>query len=211
MSRNYLEAFAVIVIAFALGFFLLLPKTQELRDLQTRVQGKTSELKERGEYYATLRALMDDLNYYREGLEKIGTAFPEGADAAAVMDFAQSAAMQSGLAVKGADYSYSAPEAPVDMSVDAPVDVNAGLPPAEVFSKRYVISMELTGNYGSLKNFLSIIEHSSRLIAVESLDIGSRSEIDGEGQSPETPSLSASGETDEKVLDYSIKLSANYY
>jgi hypothetical protein len=73
--------------------------------------------------------------------------------------------------------------------------------------------MELTGNYGSLKNFLSIIERSSRLIAVESLDIGSKSEIGGERQSPETPSLpaAADGETEEKVLDYSIKLSANYY
>lgn len=217
MSRNYLEAFAILIIAFALGFFLLLPKTQELRDLQTRVQGKIAELKERGEYYAGLRVMVDDLNYHREGLEKIGTALPEGADAAAVMGFAQTAAMQSGLAVKGADYSYSAPEVPVDMSADMPVDVsvdaNAGLPPAEVFSKKYVISMELTGNYGSLKNFLSIIERSSRLIAVESLDIGSKSEIGGERQSPETPSLpaAADGETEEKVLDYSIKLSANYY
>jgi len=200
MSRNYLEAFAILIIAFALGFFLLLPKTQELRDLQARVQSKTGELKERGEYYAALRAMVDDLSYHREGLEKIGTALPEGADAAAVMDFAQTAEMHSGLSVKDVEYSGTA----------AGTDTGADPTSPEASLKNYTISLKLSGSYGNFKSFLAVIENSSRLISVESLDIDSKSEIERKGESPEEKSapLAAEGE---KILDYDVKLSTNYY
>lgn len=203
MSRNYLEAFAILIIAFALGFFLLLPKCQNLRDLQSKVQIKTGELREREEYYAGLKAIMDDLNYYRENLEKIGSALPVGADAAAMMDFAKNAAMNSGLAVKGIEYSGAA-------GTSAAPDVAADPTLPEVSLKNYTISLKLSGSYGNFKSFLAVIENSSRLITVESLGVASKSEIKSGGESPEEESapLPAAGE---KILDYDVKLSTNYY
>ncbi|MFZ3100319.1 MAG: type 4a pilus biogenesis protein PilO [Minisyncoccales bacterium] len=200
MSRNYLEAFAILIIAFALGFFLLLPKCQSLRDLQGQVQIKAGELKEREEYYAGLKAIMDDLNYYRENLEKIGSALPVGADAAAMMDFAKNAAMNSGLAVKGIEYS----------GAGAGADNAADPTSPETSLKNYTISLKLSGSYGNFKSFLAIIENSSRLITVESLGVASKSEIKSGGESPEEESvpLPPAGE---KILDYDVKLSTNYY
>jgi hypothetical protein len=95
MSRNYLEAFAILIIALALGFFLLLPKCQSLRDLQSKVQIKTGELRDtRRNIMPGLRAIMDDLNYYRENFGKDRAVLcPPAADAAAMMDFAKNAAM----------------------------------------------------------------------------------------------------------------------
>ena len=204
MSRNYLEAFAILIIALALGFFLLLPKCQSLRDLQSKVQIKTGELREREEYYAGLRAIMDDLNYYRENLEKIGSALPAGADAAAMMDFAKNAAMHSGLSVKGIEYSGA--------GADAGGASNAADDPtlSEVSLKNYTISLKLSGSYGNFKSFLAVIENSSRLITIESLGVASKSEIESGGESPEEKSapLAAEGE---KILDYDVKLSTNYY
>jgi len=201
MSRNYLEAFAILIIALALGFFLLLPKCQSLQDLQSKVQIKTGELREREEYYAGLRAIMDDLNYYRENLEKIGSALPAGADAAAMMDFAKNAAMHSGLSVKGIEYSGAG--AGASGAADDPT-----LP--EVSLKNYTISLKLSGSYGNFKSFLAVIENSSRLITIESLGVASKSEIESGGESPEEKSapLAAEGE---KILDYDVKLSTNYY
>ncbi len=197
MSRNYLEAFAIFIIAFALGFFLLLPKTQELRDLQVQVQNKMGELKEREKYYAGLKAIMDDLNHYRENLEKINSALPVGADAAAMMYFTKNAAMHSGLSVKGIEYSGAAAAAADPTS-------------PEVSLKNYTVSLKLSGSYGNFKSFLAVIENSSRLITIESLGVDSGSEIKGEGESPEKESVPLPAEG-EKILDYDIKLSVNYY
>jgi len=197
----------ILIIAFALGFFLLLPKCQSLRDLQSQVQIKTGELREREEYYAGLKAIMDDLDYYRENLEKIGSALPAGADAAAVMNFTKNAAMQSGLAVKDIEYSGAGAVAEVAEFADAAAE--SELP--EVSLKNYAVSLKLSGSYGSFKNFLAIIENSSRLITVKSLGVDSKSEIKSESESPEEGIAPPPAVEGEKILDYDVKLLVNYY
>jgi len=196
MSKNYLEAFAILVIAFALGFFLLLPKYQESQNAKVRVEEKKAEIKARADYYANLEAIMEDLRYYQENMEKIDTALPDSLDAAAVMNFAQMAAMQTGLAVKSIDYA-----APGSAPSSGGLSLGS-----------YSVSMRLAGTYSGLKNFLSIIERSSRLIAVSSINVQSGWEEEKKEKEKNNAKANnpAQAPTD-KILDYEVKLLAHYY
>ncbi len=200
MSRNYLEAFAILIIAFALGFFLLLPKYQESQAAKTRVEEKKAEIKARADYYADLGAIMKDLEHYGENMEKINTALPDSLDAPAVMNFAKEAAMQAGLFVKGVDYSGAGGLSSSDEASSSGVSsLNS-----------YSISVKLTGTYSGLKNFLSIIERSSRLIAVSSVGIQAEQKKEGEGENNEN-ARDSSQAAEDKILDCDVKLSAHYY
>jgi len=152
---------------------------------------------------------MDDLDYYRENLEKIGSALPAGADAAAVMNFTKNAAMQSGLAVKDIEYSGGGAVAVAEVAEFADAAAESELP--EVSLKNYAVSLKLSGSYGSFKNFLAIIENSSRLITVKSLGVDSKSEIKNESESPEEGIAPPPAVEGEKILDYDVKLLVNYY
>ncbi len=196
MSRNYLEAFTILIITFALGFFLVLPKYQESQDTKRQVEEKKNEIKNRAEYYAGLDAIMADLEYYQENMQKVDTAIPDNSDVAAMMNFAQAAAMQAGLAVKGIEHSGAA-------AVPASVS-------GEPVLGKYVVSIQLAGGYGNFKNFLSIIERSTRLIAVESAGVRAdqeKEEDQSRNEAPKTISQEESGE----IINYEVKLSANYY
>jgi len=198
MSRNYLEAFTILIITFALGFFLVLPKYQESQDIKRQVEEKKNEIKNRAEYYAGLDAIMADLKYYQENMQKVNTAIPDNLDVAATMNFAQAAAMQAGLAVKGIEHSGAA-------AVRAPVS-------DEPVLGKYVVSIQLAGGYGNFKNFLSIIEHSSRLIAVESVGVrADQEEEEKEDQSQNEEDKTTSQEESGEIINYEVKLSANYY
>jgi len=45
MSRNYLEAFAIILIAVGVGFFLVLPKYNDLQATKMKIAEKTRKSK----------------------------------------------------------------------------------------------------------------------------------------------------------------------
>jgi Tfp pilus assembly protein PilO len=200
MSRNYLEAFAILIIAFALGFFLLLPKYQESQAAKARIEEKKAEIKARADYYAGLGAIMKDLEHYGENMEKINTALPDSLDAPAVMNFAKEAAMQSGLFVKGVDYSGAGSPPSSDETL------SSGTSPLNSYS----VSVKLTGTYSGLKNFLSIIERSSRLIAVSSIGIQAEEKKEGEIEDNEN-ARDSSPAAEDKILDCVVKLSAHYY
>jgi Tfp pilus assembly protein PilO len=193
MSRNYLEAFVVLIVAAALGFFLVIPKYQELQEIRRQVVEKTAEIKNRQNYYADLAAMAADLDQYRSGFEKIDSALPDNLDAPALMSFAQAAALQSGLAVKNIDFGGASPSSPSG---------EEGLT-----LQKYGISIQLEGSYANFKNFLSIIERSSRLAAVDSISVKSSGVQIAVGSGENNNSEKAG----EKPLDYEVKLSAHYY
>lgn len=195
--------------AFALGFFLVLPKYQEAQMIGAQAEEKIVEIQKRTDYYDALVAIADQLDQCAESYKKIETALPDNPDASALMSFAQAAAMQSGLAVKNISYSQSGssssslPAAGRDSSEKT----------ASLLLREYGVDIGLSGNYESLKNFLQIVEKSSRLITVKSINLQSEEKDDGENQDMEiaaAPKNDSSGQ-DDQIIDYEIKLSAHYY
>lgn len=196
MSRNYLESFAILIITFGLGFFLVMPKYQELQTVNARIKEKKAEIAAQANYYAGLEAMMSDLDRYHENLSKIDAALPEGLDAPAVMNFVQAAAMQAGLALQ--DISYTGAGKNI-----SPVS-GTSLP-------SYEVSLKASGSYGNFKNFLSIVERSSRLISVISLSVNAKSDISNPNDGANLIAEKKESASSDKILDYEIKISANYY
>jgi Tfp pilus assembly protein PilO len=215
MSRNYLEAVVVLMVAAALGFFLVYPKYNEFQGIEQQKEEKIAEMKNRREYYADLGLVAADLDRYRDNFKKIDTALPDKPDAPAVMSFIQAAAMQSGLVLKGVDYvgaDNMSPSALGARSALAAEQVDPAAEEASAGLQNYRVAVKLAGSYASFKNFLSAINRSSRLIAVDSVGVASVPESEGGSQSG-NKSAAAGKDTGgiDKILDYEVKFLANYY
>lgn len=193
MSRNYLEAFIVAIVAGALGFFMVLPQYQKLDDIEGKIEEKNAEIRNRQSYYANLQKIVDELGQYSDSLVKIDTAFPENPDAPDLMDFLQTAAMQSGLIMGKIEYS-----AQKLASRQTKEKTKNAL-------SNYNISAQLTGNYANFKDFLSRIERSSRLAGTTKIN------IDNGDYGQQTGQALSGEEGGEEILNYNIKISANYY
>jgi|GEM_PF-599157 len=206
MSRNYLEAFIIVLITAALGFFLVLPKYDEQKGIRQKIEEKNAEVKNRQDYYNNLENEVADLERYSEALQKVDTALPDAPDAPALMNFIQAAAMQSGLILKSVDYSG------VDKSSDSAtagkLTNKEGQLAAKNSLKNYGVAVGLTGNYSNFKDFLSRIEHSSRMAEVDVIGVGVNDENSGESEEQKPKEKVNPADV---ILEYEIKLTANYY
>ncbi|MFA6376198.1 MAG: hypothetical protein WCX69_02230 [Candidatus Paceibacterota bacterium] len=216
MSRNYLEAFVIILVTIALGYFLVWPKNVELKDIRAQIDQKNAEIENRENYYANLEIALFDINQYGEIVKKIDTAFPVDPDAPSFMNFLQAAAMQSGLVLGNADYSGSAK---VEVSAPKKIVGQSSVQPdvPQSYSlQNYSVSVQLTGNYANFKDFLSRMEHSSRLAEVGTINVSSKKDESGkkgENEKEELPVSMTAQKQDpsEAVLNYNVKLIANHY
>ena len=213
MSRNYLEAFVILLIAAGLGFFLVLPKYNELQETKVKIAEKNVEIENRQDYFAALSQAAIELSQYEANMEKIESAFPTSIDAPALMNFTQMAAMQSGLIVKNISYSggggsMAAKEGGEEVSVGG-----SGFKLSD-----YSIETELIGSYSNFKDFLSRLEFSSRLITTSTVEIGSGETVKAGSSSNKGGAVnSTNAAKDEEVnaidpiLNFKVKLTVNYY
>lgn len=217
MSRNYLEAFVIVIVAAGFGFFLTWPKLLELRDIEQKINEKIYMEKSLQEHYSSLEKISMDLGNYKNNLLKIKSAFPTTLDSPALMSFIQATAMQSGLVLKGVEYSGSAAatdgavtkvsgvaEESADMSGDTSTVKNA--------LRKYNVSVSLMGSYNDFKGFLSRIERSSRLIEFGQISIESaKEEAPAGGVSVAKVDQEKEVDAADQALNYSVSLSVNYY
>jgi len=207
MSRNYLEAFIVIIIAAALGFFLVWPKYGQWQEIGQKIEDKTAEIKNRQNYYANLEQISADFSQYAANLKKIETALPVEMDAPALMSFAQAAAMQSGLIIKKIDYQYQERS---DLNLTINNSFGEGVEPqaGERLVHNYSISLELAGTYDNFKDFISRVERSSRLIEISMIGIDAKKKDNTQKEKEKSQK-----ETDQtnQIINYAVQLSANYY
>ena len=142
-----------LILLFAIFYFL--PRYQELRYIEKEVEMKEEELSRREERIRELKSLQEELGNYREQLAKIDSALPVDEDLPALFDFLQKAASQSGLVLKSISHSA------------------AKLSPDFADLKETEVSLELSGVYDSLKNFLPVLETTARLIETQSVSFSS--------------------------------------
>jgi Tfp pilus assembly protein PilO len=207
MSRNYLEAFIVVLVTTAFWYFLVLPQNGELADVKQKIEEKNAEMKNRQDYYDNLEKAVAELDQYAGTLKKVETAFPDNQDAAPLLSFLQSAAMQSGLILKSANYSG---KTMVGVANLAGIGVQEPAGSKETTLQTYDVLIELTGSYPNFKDFLSRVEHSSRLIDLNLVSVSStkdKSEDAQGSQTQKTPKESPSSVS----LNYTIKATAGYY
>jgi Tfp pilus assembly protein PilO len=212
MSRNYLEAFIILLIAVGLGFFLVLPQYYKLQEAKMQIAEKNAEIENRQEYFAALSQARIELAQYEANLEKVESAFPDAIDAPALMNFTQTAAMQSGLIVKNISFAGSSATAVASKAAKANADET--VPTLKLGN--YAIEGELIGSYNNFKDFLSRLEFSSRLINAESIEVAPGASVDATSSKKTAPKTAETIKQDktaalDPVLNFKVKLSANYY
>ncbi len=142
-----------LLISFAWGIFFLSPKNKTLNFLKEEIGQKQFELQSQEEYLANLTRTAENLKNYQIQLAKIDSALPDTPELPALFDFLQKSASQSGLVLKG-------------------LEATSGTQ-AEEGLRETRLNLLLIGSYTSFKNFLSVLEYSSRLIETESLTFSS--------------------------------------
>lgn len=145
-------------LALGLGLGLLWPKYQFLQSLQAQIKEEEEELQTKTEYFSQIKKILEELKKYEEELSKISNALPTDPSLPSLFNFLQKAASQTGLVLESiALKSISAPEAQKEPTKIKEIDVD----------------LSLAGPYPALKDFLSAIEKSARIIEVRKISFSS--------------------------------------
>jgi Tfp pilus assembly protein PilO len=160
--RNINYILIIIVVCFIgvviFGSNLLLPKFQELKDLNKRIEEKRNEIKYREEYFAKLTEVKNELEKYKEELSKIDSALPNDSFLPTLFSYLQKTIPQSGLVLKDlGSFTVSPSEKYPDI-------------------KEITLNLGVSGPYSSFKNFLSTLEKSTRMIEIESISFSNSQE-----------------------------------
>lgn len=136
-------------ILFLLGYFWILPQYQTLQGVNFELESRRIELQNKEEYFSKIEAAQTALGQYIEGLSKIDSAIPSEPFLSSVLNITERAGTENGL-VLGEIGKFETTD-------------------FERLLKETTLEVEMVGNYPALKNFLSALEKSSRLIIVENV------------------------------------------
>ena len=156
--KNYLiYVITTLSLSLLLIFVLVLPAYNNLNDLNSQVFEKEIFLQSQQEYFKELENVADKIEDQGESLEKIRSAIPIGNDLANLMNYFQRSASKAGVSME---------------------NVSPALVASTIGKKVRAIKINLiiAGEYPAFKDFLSIVEKSSRLIECENISFQSPSQ-----------------------------------
>lgn len=157
-NQTYIIVISLLISALLI-FFWILPKYPQIVDSKNQVEQKKVELQKYEETLKDLQEKSEKLKEYEEALLKIDSALPLEPYVAQLLNFIQQVAGQSGLSLKSV-CSFNTTETTIK----------------EEKIKETKIDLTLSGSYPALKNFLSVIEKSARLIEVDKVSFSSPKE-----------------------------------
>ena len=166
----------ITIVLFALtltwGINFVWPKYQQLAILEKKNEIKKTELQRKEEYLQELKKISQELKNYQSQLAKIDSALPADPGLAALFDFLQKASSQSGLVLTNIKILASRAvtkekEKTTQSPSKIPSEIREIAEPEEL--KETELSFLVSGDYPSFKNFLSVLEKSSRLIEIENI------------------------------------------
>jgi len=149
-------------LSLVLGVIFLWPRYQEINNLQIEIGYIEQEIENRDKYYQQLADISKELEKHQEELAKIDSALPSEFSAPALLKFLQKVAPENGLILTTVS-SFSVQPSPQKADI-----------------KEIQGSLELSGSYSSLKNFLKALEKSARLIEVDSISFSTSQKKEGE-------------------------------
>ena len=177
-----------ILISVILGFFLLSPQYQKFSDARWQVKENETERDNQEEYFDYIEGLSKDLESYKEQKSVILSALPSSPDTPDLLNFLASASNKNGLNLQKI-VSFSAGPA---KKVTGTAAGKEEVPVSGV--KEINIEFEVSGNYEALKNFISTLEQSARIIEIESVSLKKKM-VEDESSMP----------------SYGLKIKTHYY
>jgi len=172
-----LLAFSAITLIFSLAFAFLFswPKYLELNSLRNDIRIKQDELDWQKEYFKKLIQTKAELKNYEAEFSKISAALPDDNSVPSFLNFFQTAASQSGLILTSVSPFTVVPSLATEALAEVEKKESSSIIPA---IKETQLSVVLDGPYPVFKNFLSVLERSSRFIDVENISFSSPKEKD---------------------------------
>jgi len=145
-----------------LGAVFIHPNYKELKTLQISAEEKRLELQSREGYVSHLRELSEKLQEYDQQLATVDSALPSKPDIPDLCDFFQKTASRHGLILENISPALVGPVTKELEEAKEPQIIG--------------INLTLTGSYSSLKEFLSTLENSARIIETDSISFSSPGE-----------------------------------
>ena len=143
----------MLIAAILLGILVWWPKFQQFRNLTSELKIKTEALEQKRAYFANIDEILNRLQeeQYKDSMDKIETALPESVSVPELFNFIQIKAAENGMAVG---------------NMTSGEGQQGGLVGG---AQSFPFSASFTGSYPAFKNFLSVLNRSSRLIEVDSI------------------------------------------
>lgn len=138
-----------------LMFFLVVPEYNTFKGLQIELGEKKAEFNAKYEYFAEITRVFNELENYKEGIEKVDDALPNSPSFGRLTYFFQKKSRENGLVIKD-----------IFLAKYSPDDPGSNV-------KEIVFSLNVSGSYSALKNFISSLEKSARLFEITSISFSS--------------------------------------
>lgn len=163
MSKILFTAIIFIITLLGISIFIW-PKYQQLQNLKTQERMYENQLRGQRSYALNLQEISQKLNAHPEALKKIDTALPDFPKIASLLNFLARASQDNGLLLNEIG---SVSVRPIFREGEREQRQPQEESRERKRLKEIRFSIKLLGDYPSLKNFLSRLEKSARLIEVE--------------------------------------------
>jgi len=156
-----------IIIALILLFILILifvfvaPEYKKFKSLQENLGIKTAEYNAEFDYYSTISQNYAELKSRSDEVKKIDSALPTDPSLGKLTYFFQEQTARSGLILKSLFLTKTSNSA------------------NENTLKEITFSLNIVGNYLSLKDFISYIESSAKIFEIKNINFGSQDMSEG--------------------------------
>lgn len=143
-------------LIFLLGYFWIFPQYKSFQEVNTQLQNKRIELRDKEEYFSKIEMAKAALEEYKGELSKIDSALPSEPFLSSVLNVLEKTSIENGLVLSQIGFSKV-------------LDSSRAL-------KEIRLEIGVTGSYPAFKNFLSTLENNSRLIEVENISFSTPKE-----------------------------------
>jgi Tfp pilus assembly protein PilO len=150
MKKENFYSISFILISVLLFFLFISPKQTSLSILNSQLLQKKHEFETSERYFQEISKTSEKLKNYQEEISKIDSALPEDPSIPSLFNFLQKSSSQSGLLLENI----------------GSITLNEEGKP-----KKWTTTLKLKGDYSSLKNFISILERSARLIKIDKISL----------------------------------------
>ena len=155
MNRAIFIPIFFFLSVVVLGVFAL-PNYYLYQNLESKIKIQKLQIIQGEQYFKNLRSAYQLFQTHPENIEKIKGAIPRTPSLPSLFNYLQQSAAQSGMVLKNIGMSRSTRE--------------------KTFSnkkiRRFTLTLGLRGDYEGLKKFIGLLERSSRLMSIRSLNLG---------------------------------------
>lgn len=162
MEVNRPVATVILLIINAVLIFLFVwPEYNRASALELKLREKQAAYNGQSIYYANIAKTLSEIDSRSDVLSKVESALPDEFVLAPLLYFFQKKGTENGLAVKTVIFSR------VDPASGNRVTTTSLAKEKEM--KDIVLTLDVSGNYQGLKNFLASIERSARIFEVRNI------------------------------------------